>query len=289
MTVVPIGEARASGARSRRQAEREDRERRAVELHIAGCSYEDIARECGFSDRSGAYKAVRRGLERRNREPKHEHRAIVLSRYDFVFRSLAPLIEGNDRNVSVAETLRAAEIMCRANDRHAQLVGLHDNVAADSDAPRNGEGTEAVVPQVVQDLELVRDATVTMIRMHAWNVYQAELTEEEIRAGMRDDSRGVVDPERPKRYEDAALDLGLDDGLVSSTAAEAIREAASENATFEDDAEEAEIDDQPGTWRSGRFYPDAPGPQELPDAIGPPPRSVEDDIRAVQNAFDMSR
>ena len=43
----------------------EYRAARATELAVQGCTYEEIAAELGYSDRSGAWRAVRRCLGRR--------------------------------------------------------------------------------------------------------------------------------------------------------------------------------------------------------------------------------
>ena len=43
-------------------AEAEDRRRRALELHLAGATYDAIAQALGYASRSGAYKAVQEAL-----------------------------------------------------------------------------------------------------------------------------------------------------------------------------------------------------------------------------------
>ncbi len=49
----------------------EDRQRQALELHLAGATYDEIARQCEYASRSGAYKAVQKALAAR-RAPESE-------------------------------------------------------------------------------------------------------------------------------------------------------------------------------------------------------------------------
>lgn len=43
----------------------EKRQRQALELHLAGATYDEIARQLEYASRSGAYKAVQKALEER--------------------------------------------------------------------------------------------------------------------------------------------------------------------------------------------------------------------------------
>lgn len=59
-----------------------EREAKATGLRIAGKSYDDIAAELGFSDRSGAHKAVVRRMANLYREEAEELRRLEMARLD---------------------------------------------------------------------------------------------------------------------------------------------------------------------------------------------------------------
>ena len=68
------------------------REPEAVKLYQAGFTFEEIAEKVGYSDRSGARKAVHRALERDVPEVEGL-RAKLLADADVVIERLMPLVD----------------------------------------------------------------------------------------------------------------------------------------------------------------------------------------------------
>jgi hypothetical protein len=59
-----------------------ERRRKALELRKSGASYEMIARECGYKNRSRAFEAVNRSLQALTQDPAKEVLALELERLD---------------------------------------------------------------------------------------------------------------------------------------------------------------------------------------------------------------
>ena len=99
--------------------ERADREREAIALRRAGCSYDEIAVQVGYVDRSGAKKAVERGLSRWMREADAELRALELERTEALVARLWPQIDRRYPN------LKALTAYLRLVDYRAKIAGLY--------------------------------------------------------------------------------------------------------------------------------------------------------------------
>ena len=56
------------------------RETRAVEMALAGLTFDSIAEELGYANRSGPWKAVRRAMSRRQAQAVDEYRRVELER-----------------------------------------------------------------------------------------------------------------------------------------------------------------------------------------------------------------
>lgn len=142
------------GAASAASIVRADREREAVVLRRAGSSYEEIAKRVGFADRSGAKKAVERGLSRWMRGADEELRAMELERTEAIIRRLWPSIDRDDPDRDdIALYLKVA-------DYRARIAGLY--------APRRQHVEVAVHGQVEhRKLEALRvldaDAEMAMV------------------------------------------------------------------------------------------------------------------------------
>jgi hypothetical protein len=102
--------------------ERAERERHAIVLRREGRSYEEIADEVGYRDRSGAKKAVERGLGRWMREADEELRALELERLDRIGQLVWQLIESDDSNTR----LSATETYLRLMNHRAKITGLYN-------------------------------------------------------------------------------------------------------------------------------------------------------------------
>lgn len=93
-----------------------ERQRKAVELRKAGLGYDAIAVECGYRDRSGAYRAVMAALRALVREPAEELRDLEVARLDDMLKGLWV----NARKGNVYAIDRVLKIMTR----RAELLGL---------------------------------------------------------------------------------------------------------------------------------------------------------------------
>lgn len=63
-------------------AETAERQRKALEMRVAGATFEQIAAQVGYADASGAYRAVSRGLLETQRPAADELRALMVRRYE---------------------------------------------------------------------------------------------------------------------------------------------------------------------------------------------------------------
>jgi hypothetical protein len=149
---------RRRGRSSPAAIDRAEREREAIVLRRAGTSYEDIATRLGFADRSGAKKAVERGLSRWMRESDEELRAFELERTEALIARLWPLIDCPDPDLDVLAAYM------RLVDYRAKIAGLY--------APRRQQVEVAVRGRVehrkieaVRALELDSDV-VTVVDEH---------------------------------------------------------------------------------------------------------------------------
>lgn len=65
-----------------------DKQRQALQLRIAGATYDQIAKEVGYTGASGAWKAIQSALKKTIQEPADELRQIELARLDRMMLSL---------------------------------------------------------------------------------------------------------------------------------------------------------------------------------------------------------
>jgi hypothetical protein len=108
---------------SRQRAQRIVAERRALDLRLAGASYDQIATALGLQTRSAAYKMVERVLARMVQEPSDKVRALELARLDDWLMRITPQIhQGN---------LEALDRGLKIMARRAALLGLDLPVKVD--------------------------------------------------------------------------------------------------------------------------------------------------------------
>ncbi len=96
-----------------------ERARKAVDLRIAGATYEKIAGVLGLRTRAGAYKAVARGLamvEKETREASENLRALEVARLDRMQVGVWAAARSGDVKAIAA----ALKIM----ERRAKLLGI---------------------------------------------------------------------------------------------------------------------------------------------------------------------
>jgi hypothetical protein len=89
---------------------------RALEMRLAGHTFERIARDLGYKDRTGAYHAVSRSLKATIREPADALRKVECERLDKMQAVLWPKVEAGD--------LLAMRQCLSVMERRAKLLGL---------------------------------------------------------------------------------------------------------------------------------------------------------------------
>ncbi len=104
-----------------RTPEDASRAQKAVNLRAQSCTYEQIARACGYSDRSAARRVVQRELARRVATNVDELRHEQQNALDELYRKVAPLVFNEEKKVR----LRAVDRLLRILDQEAKLWGLY--------------------------------------------------------------------------------------------------------------------------------------------------------------------
>jgi len=256
MAVVEITQARRRRGRTSPQAiERAERERTAIALRIRGASFDEIAGQCGYADRSGARKAVERGLARHMHETVEEHRAIQLQRIELVISRLMPLIDREDPD------LRAMDRLAKFMDQRAKLLALYSQPPQQPELPADYVDTNTV-SQKFQDIEVIRRLTDKMMSGFLLSKYSPVC------------GFDVEDPDGDEPDAPFPADRTRPDALETAL-----------NANDEDDRPEDDDteDEPPGEWRDGHFYPTEP----LSDSIGPPEMDGADAAAIVRKAWSM--
>ena len=121
-----------SAKRDRAKANVAERQRKALELRKAGATYEQIASQLSYADRSGAAAAVKAGIKAIIAEPAQEVLALELQRLDAMLLGLWTKAKSGD----VAAVDRALRIM----ERRANFLGIDApkaTVAMTTDAPND--------------------------------------------------------------------------------------------------------------------------------------------------------
>ena len=111
-----------------------EKTRRAMALKLSGASYAAIAATLGYSDASGARKAVMRGMKNSEQESATELRKIHYSRLEHMLMLLWPDVGAKD----LPSMDRALSVM----DRMEKLMGL--NAASQIDVNTGGRETVIV-------------------------------------------------------------------------------------------------------------------------------------------------
>ena len=93
-----------------------ERARQALNLRKQGYTLEEIAKQCGYQDKSGAYRAIKRELDRVIIEEVEDLRKLEALRYDVLLKACMGKAEKGD--------IRAIEVAIQLADRRAKLTGL---------------------------------------------------------------------------------------------------------------------------------------------------------------------
>jgi hypothetical protein len=108
-----------------------ERQLKALELRLAGVTYQQIADELGYAGRQGAFKAVEAALRLTLREPADNLRRISAERLDRATLAIWRAVNAGD--------LQAIDRLLRIEARRAKLLGLdapqRQEVAGADDGP----------------------------------------------------------------------------------------------------------------------------------------------------------
>lgn len=122
---------------------------RAVALRLQGKNLDQIAEELGYSNRSGARKAVLRGLAQHGQEDADELRRVQSARLEELVEAVF------DRALTGEE--KAVNMLLSIFTRQAKLLGLDrpSLVEVGGDAQILVEFSPALQNQIVEDPELI--------------------------------------------------------------------------------------------------------------------------------------
>lgn len=99
----------------------------AVRLRTHGHTFEDIARQLGYADRSGAIRAVQRGLKQRAQEQAGDRDALIARDLELIDEIIKGLIPAVLKGVP-----RSAEVALKAMERRAALLGTNAPIKVDA-------------------------------------------------------------------------------------------------------------------------------------------------------------
>lgn len=137
-----------TGARSETfptQIANEKRREQAVELRLSGATFQQIAQQCGYTDKSSAWEAVRRAVRRIGREQAEELFDADMARLDKLLMAVWPKAMKGD--------LHAVDRVLSIMQRRARMLGYEgvtitteqSSATADTSVPSLAEllGTDA--------------------------------------------------------------------------------------------------------------------------------------------------
>jgi transposase-like protein len=118
----------------------------AVELMLNGTSYDDIARQVGYSHRGSAHRAVRQALHDREVAAIDQLRTQEVARLDALQALMWPLAEAGD--------VHAAASVLRIVEQRVRILGLeHHSPASDT------TGMALVSARATQEEQRLRQAS----------------------------------------------------------------------------------------------------------------------------------
>lgn len=100
-----------------------EKQRQALEMRKAGKSFDIIAENLGYRDRSGAYRAIARALRKTIQQPAEEVRTLEVERLDAMLQAMWTQAKSGNQG--------AIDRVLRIMERRAKLLGL--------DAPTKSE------------------------------------------------------------------------------------------------------------------------------------------------------
>lgn len=109
--------AKKPGAAQRRRVSALEKRKQALELRLAGATYQQIADRVGYTDRSAAFRACKEEIDAIPREAASEVRSLELDRLDHMWLRAWTRLQQNDLSV--------IDKLLRIHDARARLTGLH--------------------------------------------------------------------------------------------------------------------------------------------------------------------
>lgn len=107
-----------------------DKQRQALELRMAGYTYDVIAEQTGYADGGAAYKAVMAGIQKTLQEPAEQVRTIEVARLDKLMSGV--YLQAKQGN------LPAMDRLLKLMERRAKLLGLDRPVQWEVSGPAGG-------------------------------------------------------------------------------------------------------------------------------------------------------
>ena len=114
-----------------------ERRRKALELRKAGVTYDAIARQLGYANEGGAFKAVQAALRTTLREPADDVRKLELERLDRLTLALWPRAQQGEAE--------AIDRVLKLMDRRAKLLGLDAPTKTESEVKQSGGITTVIL------------------------------------------------------------------------------------------------------------------------------------------------
>lgn len=121
---------------SPRRLEAVEKQRKALELRMAGRTWQEIGRAVGYSNHSGAIAAVNAALLKTLREPSDRYRALTVERLTKIIATFWPLMLAHDEKATV--------IVLRAIEQFRTLLGLDARVPLPGSSRENPLWTQSV-------------------------------------------------------------------------------------------------------------------------------------------------
>jgi hypothetical protein len=133
-----------------RNAALANKERQALELRMAGASFDQIAQKLGYSEKGAAHRAVTRALISTVKPAADELRELETARLDRLLLAFWPAaLEGDEK---------AADRVLRIMDQRAKLLGLNMPTKVDVDATVSVDPSEIEIVRRIREWRAARDA-----------------------------------------------------------------------------------------------------------------------------------
>jgi len=155
-----------------RTATAAERQREALELRKRGLSFDAIATQVGYADRSAARKAIRVAIAEITREPAEEVKKLELERLDALYVSAMAIVdaapsipddEGPDEAYDAAMKTRldAIRTALKVSERRSKLEGLDAPVKTQDVSPYDGMGKDELEAKAAELAERLSAAKET--------------------------------------------------------------------------------------------------------------------------------